>query len=101
MRGGSKMKAFSRCFLVGLALVFTLSIVGCGGGGDSGGGTGGGATSSLVAQSYDEQCAFCHGAGKEPGCRGGAFYRNKQPAGNHHSRVGSRSCRKRKTAALF
>jgi hypothetical protein len=59
------MRAFSRSFLIGLALVFTVSIVGCGGGGggDSGG-TGGGVTSSLVAQSYDEQCAFCHGAGK-------------------------------------
>ena len=57
------MRAFSRSLLAGLALVFTLSIVGCGGGGDSGG-TGGGVTSSLVPQSYEEQCAFCHAIGK-------------------------------------
>src|SRR5512136_117287 len=56
------MRKPSRFFLVGLALVFTLSMVGCGGGG-GGGDEGGGTTSRLVAQSYDEQCAFCHGSG--------------------------------------
>ena len=56
------MRKPSRFFLVGLALVFALSMVGCssgGGGGDEGGGT----TSRQVAQTYDEQCAFCHGPG--------------------------------------
>src|SRR5512135_3256511 len=60
------MGTISRCFLVGLALIFALSMVGCGCG-TAGGGGGGGetrrTTTRLVAQSFDEQCAFCHGSG--------------------------------------
>jgi hypothetical protein len=66
--------------------VFALSMVGCGSGtAGSEGQTGGGTTSRLVAQTYDEQCAFCHGPDKEAGHCGDAFYRHKQPCGEYHS----------------
>ncbi|MGE5841716.1 MAG: OmcA/MtrC family decaheme c-type cytochrome [Deltaproteobacteria bacterium] len=56
------MKEFSRILLAGLAVIFALSMVGCGSG--TAGSDGQVATAPvLAAQSFDEQCAFCHGPG--------------------------------------
>ncbi len=54
------MRAFSNCLLAGVALVCVFLLNGCGGssGGDRE------SPPTLVPQTYDERCAFCHASGR-------------------------------------
>jgi OmcA/MtrC family decaheme c-type cytochrome len=64
------MRAYSDYLVVGLALAFAFALTGCGSGTRGTeetrvtGVTGGTASTPLVAQTFDEQCAFCHGSGR-------------------------------------
>jgi OmcA/MtrC family decaheme c-type cytochrome len=52
-------KFLLKCLAMGLILVFTFTLIGCG---SESGGTE--AEAELVLQAFDEQCVFCHGPGR-------------------------------------
>jgi len=58
-KGVIMIKTLSKCLAMGLILVFTFTLFGCG---SESGGTE--AEAELVLQAFDEQCVFCHGPGR-------------------------------------
>ncbi len=58
------IKTISKCLAIGLTLALALWLVGCGSSSGGGGTVAGGETVTRVANSYDEQCALCHGDGR-------------------------------------
>jgi OmcA/MtrC family decaheme c-type cytochrome len=57
------IKAISKCLAIGLTLAFALWLVGCGSSSGGGGAVADEGTTTRVANTYDEQCALCHGDG--------------------------------------
>ncbi|MGD8228685.1 MAG: OmcA/MtrC family decaheme c-type cytochrome [Desulfobacteraceae bacterium] len=58
------IKTISKCLAIGLTLAFALWLVGCGSSSGGGGAVADGGTVTRVANTYDEQCALCHGPGR-------------------------------------